>query len=68
VVPGGFTELFGTVDGRTFSVGNMSTDLTLDPPLKPAGAVFSGGGQMLVAAKSGNGRTLVAAKSAGGPW
>jgi hypothetical protein len=39
LVPGGFTELFGTVDGRTFSVGNMLTGgPTSDPPLKPTGA------------------------------
>jgi hypothetical protein len=45
--------LFGTVDGRTFSVGNMLTSgRTSDPPLKPTGAVFLGGGRTLEAAES----------------
>jgi hypothetical protein len=45
--------LFGTVDGRTFSVGNILTSgRTSDPPLKPTGAVFLGGGRTLEAAES----------------
>jgi hypothetical protein len=63
LVPGGFTELFVTVDGRTFLVGNMSSGgRTSDPPLKPTGAVFSGGGRTLETAESDGGRTLVAVK------
>jgi hypothetical protein len=38
LVPGGFTEMFGTYAGRTFYVGNMLTGgRTLDPSLKPTG-------------------------------
>jgi hypothetical protein len=67
LVPGGFTELVGTVDGWTFSVGNIWTGRrTSDPPLKPTGAVFLGGGRTLEAAESDGGRTLVAVKSDGG--